>query len=466
MESPPFKIGQDEDRVSALPDHLLLGILERLGLREEVRAGMVSTRWRHLPHQLSRLNIYAKDFHSAARPAPHEIMEVYTATMLRLLSAKCECDCKSSRAVKTIVLHFYLSAPHLSSIGHAVEDVVSLGKTRKLGFWIRPPSSHPSHAELAEFGRQFISFSRMYPVAFRWLTELTLEKLAFGDSGVADLISACNSLKCLTLRSCRLVEHSTLKIDTPCSCLTNLTLIKFYCTQIELISLPKLRTVACKSRSSENPPVRFGYVPELSIVHLSFQAKAGQAPFALSKWLPRSAGNNLSKLYLNFVCQMIWIQPEHPKQLTPIFRNLTDMWLARIFPECDLNWTLFILEAAPSLQHFKVYRIRHSCVKRSMDSAEKTNVVWEPSKDFKHLNLKLLVMEGFEDEDKVTNYIRLVMERAVVLKRIELHGNTCNSCNDSTLESPGRFQVDEASRHRVKERLTHESSSSVEIIII
>ncbi|KAI4970796.1 hypothetical protein ZWY2020_001710 [Hordeum vulgare] len=66
-------------------------------------------------------------------------------------------------------------------------------------------------------------------------------------------------------------------------------------------------------------------------------------------------------------------------------------------------------------------RTQHPCAKSSKDDAEKTNIVWEPSKDWKHLNVKLLIMFGFENEDKVTNYIRLVMERATVLKRIELH---------------------------------------------
>ena len=50
----------------------------------------------------------------------------------------------------------------------------------------------------------------------------------------------------------------------------------------------------------------------------------------------------------------IWIQPEHPKQLTPIFRNLTTVFLFGIFSECDLSWTLFILEAAPALQNIAV----------------------------------------------------------------------------------------------------------------
>jgi hypothetical protein len=55
----------------------------------------------------------------------------------------------------------------------------------------------------------------------------------------------------------------------------------------------------------------------------------------------------------------IWIKPEHSKLLTPIFRNLKDLWLWHIFPECDLNWTLFILEAAPALQMFIVSLLAH-----------------------------------------------------------------------------------------------------------
>ena len=95
---------------------------------------------------------------------------------------------------------------------------------------------------------------------------------------------------------------------------------------------------------------------------------------------------------------------------------------------------------------------RHSCIKTPEYSAEKTNVVWEPSKDFKHLNLNLLQMSGFEEEDKVTNYIRLVMKRTVGLKLMVLHCEILIS------------EVDEASRRRVKEQLMHGSISPVEII--
>ena len=59
-------------------------------------------------------------------------------------------------------------------------------------------------------------------------------------------------------------------------------------------------------------------------------------------------------MHLNFRHQMIWIHPEHPKHLTAIFRNLTEVSFSGIFPECDLSWTLFILEAAPALHKFTV----------------------------------------------------------------------------------------------------------------
>jgi hypothetical protein len=90
-------------------------------------------------------------------------------------------------------------------------------------------------------------------------------------------------------------------------------------------------------------------------------------------------------------------------------------------------------------------------------------VLWEPSKDLKHLNLKLLVIIGFEEEDKVENYIRLVLKLTTGLETVMLCGQTCEECDAIDLESLRRYQVDEASRRRIKERLTHGSSLSMKI---
>ncbi|KAI4978953.1 hypothetical protein ZWY2020_015706 [Hordeum vulgare] len=102
----------------------------------------------------------------------------------------------------------------------------------------------------------------------------------------------------------------------------------------------------------------------------------------------------------------------------------------------------------------KLSRSQHSCLRMPEDSAEKTNMVREPSKDFKNLNLKLLQMSGFEEEDNVTTYIRLVMERAVGLKKIELQGyRPFWACNAT--DADRKSQVDEASRRRIKELLAY-----------
>ncbi|XP_037482575.1 uncharacterized protein LOC119361501 [Triticum dicoccoides] len=462
MESPPPKRNAGhggEDGISAVPDHLLLDILKRLDLREAVRAGALSMRWRHLPTHLSRVHLDAGHFRGATTLG---VMDAFIgaaqALLARLPPAEGVCEIP---ALKVLVLSFYMSPPHLSSIGHLVEDIVSLGNTECLEFCISLPFTDPLGSDI-EIRQELMAFSLAY-FAFSWLTRLTLQNLAFGHSDITDLISACGRLRHLNLRFCRLLDPlSTLKIDVPCSELQELYFIRFLCTQIELVSVPKLRQVECQCCLFENPPVRFGYVPELRGVILSSYAKAWQKPFALSECLSRSA-RNLSILTLSFEYQMIWIQPEPPKQLIAILRNLTSVLLLRIFSECDLSWTLFILEATPALYDMIVSLSRHSCTKKPKDSAEKTNVVWEPSKDLKHLNLKVLRIFGCEDEGKVTNYIRLVMERVVGLLKIKLYGESpCRYCDADNLE---RSKAEKASRHRIKEQLTHGSSSSVKIII-
>ncbi|KAF7095805.1 hypothetical protein CFC21_097882 [Triticum aestivum] len=466
MELPPLKLNVargEEDRISALPDELLLRILERLGLRRAVRAGTVSKRWRHLPHQLSFVTLDVRCFRRATLG---ETMDAFTAALTSVCAQRnCECQRGRVMAMKAICLRFFLSASHLSSIGSAVEDVVSHGKTRRLAFQVSPPPGVNSFPQIPEMGQQFMSFSRAHQPAFQCLTRLRLKSLAFGNSDVAALIAASDKLEHLNMNSCGLVDQRhVLKIDTPCSVIQELEFKRFHCKRIHLISVPRLRTVLCHSWRSNNPPMRFGYVPQLRQVNLACKAKAWQVSFLLSRCFSRRSANNLLKLHLNFRHQMIWIRPEHPKHLTAIFRNLAEVSFSGIFPECDLSWTLFILQVAPALHKFTLSRERHACDIPSEDSADKTNVVWEPSKDLKHLKLKLLRMYGFEDEDKVTNYIRLVMERAVGLKRIELRGEVpCEKCDAIY---PRRSQVDKGRRRRIKERLTHESSSNMGMIML
>ena len=121
MESPPPKRNAGhvgEDGISALPDHLLLDILERLHLREAVRAGALSTRWRHLPSHLSLVHLDAGHFRGATSL---QVMDAFTGTARALLTRvpPAEGVCESG-ALKVLVLSFYTSSPHLTSLALAV----------------------------------------------------------------------------------------------------------------------------------------------------------------------------------------------------------------------------------------------------------------------------------------------------------------------------------------------------------
>ena len=53
---------QDEDRISKLPDDILLAILEKVSMSTVIRTSSLSTRWRHLPLLLSHLYLEAEYF--------------------------------------------------------------------------------------------------------------------------------------------------------------------------------------------------------------------------------------------------------------------------------------------------------------------------------------------------------------------------------------------------------------------
>uniref|UniRef100_A0A0E0JGB0 Uncharacterized protein n=1 Tax=Oryza punctata TaxID=4537 RepID=A0A0E0JGB0_ORYPU len=231
-------------------------------------------------------------------------------------------------------------------------------------------------------GRRFWSFFQACPVVFRWLARLTMDDCLSGPDDIPTLVNTCKRLRLLELRHCDVVDDAVLEIDALAA--------------LDLIRVPKLRRVYCDTWIGDNPPVRFGYVPCLDNIAFGSECLFWQEPFVLSEWL--SDARNLSILYLNFRGQKIWVKPEDPKLLSPIFNNLL-CWHTCEACECEYG-------------------------------AEKTNVTWETS-DFKHHNLSLLEMKGFEVEKRVMQYLRLVIQRAVCLKSIcLLEKDPCMECDN------------------------------------
>uniref|UniRef100_A0ACD5VUL7 Uncharacterized protein n=1 Tax=Avena sativa TaxID=4498 RepID=A0ACD5VUL7_AVESA len=343
-----IQLHTDDDRISVLPDDILIHILECLDLPIAIQASTLSRRWRHLPRMLSRLLIDVADFMPPRHlnTAVDHIMTTYSDAVRRLLSSN------SNRCIKHLQLSFYLTDPYICTIGHIVGDVAEISKINCLELTLWNDVADPSFEQCIQFGQRFMNFFLVCTGTFRHLTRLILQNLIFEDFDVPNLIDTCNKLQLLSLTSCDTFtgEEYVLKIDAPRSELVVLEIITCGFARVDLIHVPKLGRVVCDTWFEANPPLRLGIVPCLDNICISCNALCNQTPFTLSELL--SSTRNLTILYLNFRDQMIWIKPEDPKHLSHVFNNLRDVYIYNIFYECDLNWTMFLLEAAPSLNNF------------------------------------------------------------------------------------------------------------------
>uniref|UniRef100_A0A0E0FJD7 Uncharacterized protein n=1 Tax=Oryza nivara TaxID=4536 RepID=A0A0E0FJD7_ORYNI len=305
---------------------------------------------------------------NAAGYTVDQTMAAYTATARWLLEPTITTPQRVTK--KSIDLAFFLRDPYLHSIGRAVGHAIDGGGgSEELDLTVE---ADIAVADLTDehkvsLGRRFWSFFQACPVVFRWLTRLTVDDCLSGPDDIPTLVNTCGRLRFLELRHCDVVDDAVLEIDAPRSQLVCLKLHHCNFRRMDLIQVPKLRRV------------RFGYVPCLGNIAFGSECLFWHEPFVLSQF---------------------GFKPEDPKLLSPIFGNLRDVHLRNIFNGCDLNWTLFLLDAAPSFNSMYILLCRHTCEACECEyGAEKTNVTRKTS-DFKHHNLSLLEMKGFEVEKR------------------------------------------------------------------
>nr|CAB3497678.1 unnamed protein product [Digitaria exilis] len=345
---------READRLSALPDDLLVDIVERLSdLRTTIRISTLSRRWARIPRLLPVLEIDVYDVMTRADSefttcSAEAAAAAHAATARWLLM-----DQPTGGGRKKLFLAFYLIDSFLQSLGHAVGDAVERGHTECLEFtiWTQVSAASASDLDLDLYGKKFMDAC---PVAFSWLTSLTLHNLCFGADDARRLLDAAIRLETLCLSHCA-SQTEVLEIDAPRSQLMVLELLSCYFEKVDLIRVPQLGQVNCDDWSGENnPPLRFGYVPRLHNVSLA-SSWQWQEPFALSECLSNT--RNLSIVHLSFRGAKIWVKPEEPNQLFPVFSNLRDMYLYDISHESELDWTLYVLHAAPSLRNLYIKMI-------------------------------------------------------------------------------------------------------------
>jgi len=465
------KKNNTDDRLSALPDDILVNILDRLNAPEAARTSILSRRWSQLSAELSRLIINARDFVPEGVTITNISFDHMNAAAAEATKNMLARRNPGEHTISLLSTAFFLRDGVPKSIGHAVGIAMVTHKIEKVEFTVLTEKKRLQCTvdEMEKYGAQFVSFFSGCLDAFSGLTRLYLENLRLAERDfVSTIVATCKQLKYLGFVNCETEMWMTHEVEH-----AELSELSFEdCTfgKVELKWLPRLTRVKFEIwRSFVELPLSFGHVPLLEAVTLIHIAHSWHKMVKLSTLLFETS---VKELHLGFRCEKIWVEPEClTRRLASAFQQLRIVNLDCIPEGYDLTWTMFILEAAPSLEELYMTVMDHPC-EMQMDEEERRKrlysenkgVEWESTStsNFKHHHLTKLIIFCFES--CMVSYVRRVMRAAVNLKDVYLYDRlTCDDCEDLEPLKPTTFPLSKKHRCSMRKQMTQGFESHARI---
>ncbi|KAL6633355.1 hypothetical protein ACP70R_026026 [Stipagrostis hirtigluma subsp. patula] len=478
-------VDDETDRISELPDDVLLDILGRVAVAGDhhtvARTSAISRRWRSLPWpQIKNVSLDVGNFflrsdewiHVRRRhrfAEQHHATAGFTDALARFLAP----TPPSNWVIERLSLNFILTRrDYVRRIGDLVGDAAAAGKVKNVELEIVTEMKFLSYDErrtMLGYGARFKHLMQDCAAAFRSLTKLTLQYLWFhGPAALNDVVRGCGALEFLHVNQCGFIPDGVelddgdggappcaLTIDAPRSRLRMLVCNFCYIGRLELAQAPELAFVQHRAFFLEDShPISFGCTPSLQGLSLSHGREEEDDDDVKLK---------------------IWVQPEHPKHLGAALRGLRELHLKNIHPDCDLSWATFLLEAAPLLLTLELHIFDHPCSPywhKKGDWSE--NVTWQLSPEFRHHHLAKLSFHRAFHLEKDLPFARLVMELAVNLQSVtfRIKSARCDGCPTAQRKFPGlaksRLRFTQGNEHAdafVKE-LKHGIPTSAEITVL
>ncbi|KAF7087014.1 hypothetical protein CFC21_090240 [Triticum aestivum] len=397
----------NDDMLSKLPNDVLHNILERVGTLDAVKTCILSKQMQKLPGMLSQIVI---DLSPRDLVRMNGFVANVTANILSTRSPQI--------TVRKLKVKFFLS-PRGLPIGKAVALAMATQKLDAAEFEILTlrDSFNCTGEHFPIFAKQFNDFLKDCPEAFAGLTRLQLQNMRFGESDIPNILSTCKRLQSLSFFECDAGVRSVLHVQH--AQLVELVITYGEFKTVVLDFLPKLQQMTYNNWPCDENPLVLGTVPQLWKLSLANANISGKT-LNLSKLLANAP--TVSHLYLEFRSEKIWVQPERSKVLAPVLAKLRLVDLDNLPEECDIAWTMFLLEAAPYLEELSITVWDHKCQKESQKSRMKADVKWEPSDPhFKQNNLARLTIYGFQSDDNFIGYIRRVIQAAANIREVSLH---------------------------------------------
>lgn len=459
-----------EDRISTLPEEILLIIVRKLDTRTTITTIILSKRWRDLPrclptsynlaaddllppryHRLKRLTIEAKAAYEAEKNV-HKLTDIYAIkarherwmTKIRPLTAILERY--ERRAMRRYVkqVNAFLLAPKDVRQRRPVQKL----RLQMLGRWHQNIDEWITTAiakwDVEDFELVVDGYCLYYDLkqldayrnlrlkrlalsncqgicAWNCLTVKRLTKLSLGEASYIGLVDDILA-NCVQLTDFRVASSSYYRakflIFAPSSKLKNLQVDRCNFGKICLISLPCLETFVCRGRPTK---LSYGEVPQLRRVSLDYlqtedndidDESGSRRTYPPSKFFKRTP--QLDCLVLQFKGTQMWIEPF---AVLSEFSQLKKLFIANVPANWDVLWILLLLDATPALESFHVHIDNSSEERSAGDLCASLDV---GARQDRYRRLKELVVAGFEGLGWQTSFVRLIMKRSPLLRRVHL----------------------------------------------
>ncbi|XP_045090172.1 FBD-associated F-box protein At1g66310-like [Aegilops tauschii subsp. strangulata] len=441
-----------DDRISALPDDLLLLVLRRVDSRTALRTGLLSSRWARLPRELPALDlrvgdilprryrrwvllhsdIYHKGTHILYRldGIKEQLMpniRRYQRRAMRALSRSVNSllDAQAHRKVDRLRLEFFIThntacMNRLISKAMDAWGISELEAVAKPTHWHQTVHTFPSHGLCQDPRSSSLRSLKLGGCLLPPLHDYNaLSTLVLHDipelSGAAYecIFTSCTRLLVLHLDSCSCTKDKVVVVDAPSSEIRELVVheCKF---SMCLRALPKLESLASIETGVHFESTSFPCLRRWNLARdIGVRLDGLRQYFAqhLELDLFLECTPDISDLIIRFTGPDRWIEPSSsPSSL--LLPNLRRLLVADVPSSWDVSWPRLLLEVAPSLEIFHIHIA--PCMEEPGDE-----ISWQPAKLRRH-HLKEFVMAGFEGTERQIYLVKFVMGVCTALRRVAL----------------------------------------------
>lgn len=336
----------EEDRLSDLPDCVLLHIMSFLKTKCAVQTCILSKRWKNLWKHLPILTLYSSNFKVVSKILSHstslQVLNFYPLGFMvhpRLL--KYIILYTLSRNVKQLEINLLCDVQHLPRCLFSSQLLTHL------------------HLSVCRPNRDDIT---LFPNSLNMpaLTKLSLRNFVFcvGDDGRVEPFSSCNKLNTLIIEKCQVVDKQNLCISS--TTLVNLKIISWYNPPEASFKFELSTPSLCNFyfRGTPLQKLRGSKINLSSIKHVDFGVglNSADSPLVLFNWLVELA--NIESLTLSYsTLQVLSSIPDLLKIEFPSLRNLKSLKVKSFVPLCSIPVFRisadFLLQNSPSAEGSK-----------------------------------------------------------------------------------------------------------------